>query len=113
MESRKVSNVIDQLLAIEMNSIIRKRQLNFLQNAVSALEYRVKKSITERVVYPDGSKFYKCPSCRVAIEREYQKYCCDCGQCLNWRGVNTITCSSLPKLQFDQEQRPETEDQET
>jgi len=31
-----------------------------------------------------GYTYPICPACRITLEREYQRYCDRCGQCLNW-----------------------------
>ena len=35
-----------------------------------------------------GYTYPICPACRVTLEREYQRYCDRCGQCLNWKGYD-------------------------
>lgn len=30
------------------------------------------------------TSFPVCPQCKITLEREYQKYCDRCGQCLDW-----------------------------
>lgn len=32
--------------------------------------------------------FPVCPQCEMSLEREYQKYCDRCGQCLSWRSYD-------------------------
>lgn len=46
--------------------------------------YRLPKTVTAVRIYRDESIFSVCPRCDVCIEREYQGYCHQCGQYLDW-----------------------------
>lgn len=37
---------------------------------------------------PRSTGFPVCPRCGVTMEREYQKFCDRCGQCLDWKGFS-------------------------
>lgn len=46
--------------------------------------YRLPRTVTAVRIYRDENIFFVCPRCDVCIEREYQGYCHQCGQCLDW-----------------------------
>lgn len=46
--------------------------------------------ITEAVVYSNDNTYFRCPSCKSTMEREYQKYCDRCGQRLKWPSLRKI-----------------------
>lgn len=46
--------------------------------------YRLPGTVTAVRIYRDENIFSACPRCDVCIEREYQGYCHQCGQCLDW-----------------------------
>lgn len=46
--------------------------------------YRLPRTVTAVRIYRDENIFSVCPRCDVCIEREYQGYCHQCGQCLDW-----------------------------
>lgn len=52
-----------------------------------ALAYRRPMMVRELIVYTTGIRidsYYRCPRCRITMEREFMKYCDRCGQCLDW-----------------------------
>ena len=53
-----------------------------------ALGYRQVMQVCELARYGAGGTFPICPRCGSAMEREYQRYCDRCGQCLGWRELN-------------------------
>lgn len=46
--------------------------------------YRLPRTVTAVRIYRDENIFSVCPRCDVCIQREYQGYCHQCGQCLDW-----------------------------
>ena len=46
--------------------------------------YRLPRTVTTVRIYRDENIFSVCPRCDVCIEREYQGYCHQCGQYLDW-----------------------------
>lgn len=54
----------------------------------SAQSYRTPMKVTEILLYENGDTFSVCPQCRRTLDRDYQRYCDRCGQCLDWSGLN-------------------------
>ena len=55
---------------------------DFAQESVS---FRKKLPIRELVLYDKENSIYaRCPRCNGTIERDYVKYCANCGQCISW-----------------------------
>ena len=52
----------------------------------SAQSYRTPMKVTEVLLFENGDAFSVCPRCKITLEREYQRYCDRCGQCLEWKG---------------------------
>lgn len=46
--------------------------------------FRIPLSITEVRVYKSRDAYAICPRCKNVIEFDYQLYCSNCGQCLDW-----------------------------
>jgi|GEM_PF-6950937 len=59
-----------------------------------ALAYRTSKAVTHYYYLHDHlygrMVFPICPSCDNGIEREYQKYCDECGQRLKWGSLGKL-----------------------
>lgn len=49
-----------------------------------SLTYRLPRTVTAVRIYRDENIFYVCPRCDICIEQEYQRYCHQCGQYLDW-----------------------------
>ncbi len=54
------------------------------------LAFRIPRQITSYIVGKDGYSTFYCPSCNAAIERDYQSYCCCCGQAIRWDDIAFI-----------------------
>lgn len=56
--------------------------------ACKQLSYRLSMPVTHYRRCPANSEYYTtfpvCPRCRCSLEREYQSFCDNCGQRLNW-----------------------------
>ena len=55
------------------------------------LGFRVPMTVTHvlKAPYLRGFTTYPiCPRCKMTFEREYQKFCDRCGQCLHWKGFS-------------------------
>lgn len=50
-----------------------------------ALRFRQPMTVRELARYRSGETFPICPQCGSSIEREYQRFCDRCGQCLSWK----------------------------
>ena len=59
---------------------------------VPAEEFRKPMLIKTFRHYRDGSEYSNCPRCGTAIERDYQKFCTNCGQRLKWN-FSKMKCS--------------------
>ena len=46
--------------------------------------YRLPRTVNTVRIYKDRNCFSVCPRCKKVIEYEYQSYCGNCGQYLNW-----------------------------
>lgn len=46
--------------------------------------YRLPRTVTTVRIYADRNCFSVCPRCRKVVECEYQSYCGNCGQYLDW-----------------------------
>lgn len=51
---------------------------------IKAVSYRIPLPVTKIIVYADNTAYPLCPSCEIALEREYVFFCDQCGQKLNW-----------------------------
>ena len=43
--------------------------------------------VRELVVFTTSNRidsYYRCPRCKITMEREFIRYCDRCGQCLDW-----------------------------
>ena len=59
-----------------------------------ALQYRRPLRVIHIICYRAYSHnilYPLCPRCGVTLEREYQKYCDRCGQCLDWADLSKAT----------------------
>lgn len=52
--------------------------------------YRIVQIVTHAVVYRSGECYSICPRCHRAIDREYIRFCSNCGQRLGWTGPISI-----------------------
>ena len=49
------------------------------------LSFRVPMPVTQARLFPHEGLYPVCPRCHISMEREYQKFCAACGQCLAWK----------------------------
>ena len=74
------------------NALLEPVQLSsdeILRVLVFLASYRQGMPVTELVVFPSGHSktgYYRCPRCRITMEREFMSYCDRCGQHLSWKG---------------------------
>lgn len=47
--------------------------------------FRQQMPISEVMIYSDGTGYYVCPGCHVAMGREFVEFCDCCGQNLSWQ----------------------------
>ena len=52
--------------------------------------YRWPRKVKEVYSFKWGAEFPKCPRCGTTMEREYQFFCDQCGQRLNWSGFDDV-----------------------
>lgn len=50
--------------------------------------YRLPRTVTTVRIYANLNCFSVCPRCKKVIEYEYQSYCSNCGQYLDWSKLN-------------------------
>lgn len=53
---------------------------------VQALAFRRPMPVTQALLFRSGDAYPICPRCALSMEREFQRCCDRCGQCLDWRG---------------------------
>ena len=46
--------------------------------------YRLPRTVNAIRIYRNRNCFPTCPRCKMVIKYEYQSYCGNCGQCLDW-----------------------------
>ena len=46
--------------------------------------YQLPRTVNAIRIYRDRNCFPICPRCKMVIKYEYQSYCGNCGQCLDW-----------------------------
>ena len=51
---------------------------------IKAVSYRLPLPVSKIIVYADNTTYPLCPRCESALEREYVRFCDQCGQKLNW-----------------------------
>lgn len=57
---------------------------------MTELEAREPKVIHAAIEIPSGL-YYVCPQCQITLEREYQAFCENCGQKLDWSHLHEVT----------------------
>ena len=53
------------------------------------LSYRVPMRVKDAILLPRWPRnhiYYYCPRCQHLLERDFVAYCCNCGQCIDWKG---------------------------
>lgn len=50
------------------------------------LAFRVPMLVTQARLFRSDGIYPVCPQCRISMDREYQNFCCFCGQRLEWKG---------------------------
>ena len=53
--------------------------------------YRLPMTVNIVRIYKDRNCFTVCPRCKKVIEYEYQSYCGNCGQYLDWSKLDDAT----------------------
>jgi len=48
------------------------------------MRYRIPLPVTQILLYPNGYSYPVCPRCRRCLDREFLRFCCLCGQRLDW-----------------------------
>lgn len=71
------------------------RKVHLLTDAEKLASYRIVRSVTHAVVYGRGNCYPICPRCKQAIDREYIRFCNNCGQHLGWQSYSPPK-SNLP-----------------
>ena len=64
------------------------------------IQYRKPMTVKHYGGYYSHNTLYSfpiCPRCDITMEREYQRYCDRCGQCLDWSQITTATYKDLKK----------------
>jgi len=64
-------------------------ELLLLPNMISQLSFRRPLKVSQAYCFHDhlGAFTYPvCPRCGITMEREFQRFCDRCGQCLDWHG---------------------------
>lgn len=51
-----------------------------------ALAFRQPMPVTKVLLLKSGYAYPLCPRCDISMEREHQRFCDRCGQCLAWKG---------------------------
>ena len=51
--------------------------------------YRTKMNITNLHIHQNAA-YPICPRCGAILERDYLKYCNECGQCLGWENYDSV-----------------------
>jgi len=62
------------------------------------LSFRLPMRVTELRVYHSffgSTGYYKCPRCRITMEREFMAYCDRCGQRLDWDDYENVRIIDL------------------
>ena len=81
-------------------SLLHPRKRNtFLFRYADALRFRRRIAVitAQYMRSPEQMIFYPvCPQCRRSIPREYQNYCCSCGQALSWAEYDDGEDEELP-----------------
>lgn len=51
----------------------------------AAEAFRKPMAVTQIRLFPADGAYPVCPQCSSSMEREYQRFCDRCGQCLSWK----------------------------
>ena len=51
---------------------------------IAAYLYRLPLQVRARLVFPGGDSFPICPRCDQSVDRDYMRFCDQCGQRLAW-----------------------------
>ena len=76
-----VNSTIGSEIVVDKN--IRKEAKQLLNE----LDYRKPKVIAECIVLANDDTYPLCPRCDYSGLRDYQEYCCCCGQRLKWGSI--------------------------
>lgn len=74
-----------------MNALRQQTNLSpwiFWNLFLSLAGYRLEMPVTEVVVFPSAygkTGYYRCPRCRITMDREFMSFCDRCGQHLSWK----------------------------
>ena len=78
---------------------MNRRKPSDLENPEIAFSYRNSMRVTQirHYIHSSGHPYYPlCPRCNIPLFCEYQPYCNQCGQALDWRGISKATVVSAP-----------------
>ncbi len=62
-------------------------KVNFIRDQ---LAFRIPRRISAYMIGEDKYSTFFCPSCNTPIARDFQSFCCSCGQALDWEGISFL-----------------------
>ena len=64
---------------------------------IAAYYYRVPLQVRERLLFSNGDSYPICPRCGNTADREYMRFCDQCGQRLAWNVFDSAQIISAPR----------------
>ncbi len=65
------------------------------ENTEERLSYREPSRIKEIHVMKNGEEYVLCPRCDRIFDIEYQPFCSECGQAIDWRQLRKVKRTKL------------------
>lgn len=64
---------------------------------ISAASYREPRPVTQMRQYASGDCYSLCPRCGQCVDREYVRFCSQCGQRLSWHVYTDLEIIEVPE----------------
>ena len=64
---------------------------------IAAYLYRMPMQVRRRLVFPNGDSYPICPRCDDLVDREYLRFCNQCGQRLGWEVFDSAQIIYAPR----------------
>lgn len=67
------------------------------KKTLEALSYRESMRVSEIILFDGGYAFPTCPRCKTPLDREFMRFCDNCGQRLAWKKFSYRTAQIYSK----------------
>jgi len=78
---------LDKILTLRRVRKVRAKTRRITREEVleDAFTYQIPMEVTQIMKRPNGDRYPVCPRCKMVIDREYVRFCDNCGQRLGWQ----------------------------